>query len=272
MSSEILSKPFLKWAGGKYKLAGKINENLISGKRLVEPFVGSGAVFMNTSYSQYLLCDTNADLIGLYNNIKYKFNDLLVIVENLFSGEYNTEEMFYKLREEFNTLASDDVRKSAIFVYLNKHAFNGLCRYNSKGKFNVPYGKYTKPAMPKNELLAFKSKADIAEFKCQTFEQTFDELVEGDVVYCDPPYVPLSATSSFTSYASNEFGANEQEKLANCANEANKKNIHVLISNHDLQITRELYNGAKVISFDVKRSIASKAKSRKHVGELLAIF
>lgn len=272
MSSEISSKPFLKWAGGKYKLATKINENLIEGKRFVEPFVGSGAVFMNTNYSTYLLCDTNADLIGLYNNIKNKFEELYAIIETLFDGTYNTEEIFYKLRDEFNTLASDDVRKSAIFVYLNKHAFNGLCRYNSKGKFNVPYGRYTKPTMPKDELIAFKSKVGIAEFKCQNFEQTFEELKEGDVVYCDPPYVPLSATSSFTSYATNEFGAHEQVKLAECANKAKRKNIHVLISNHDLQITRDLYSGAKIISFDVKRSIASKAKSRKNVSELLAVF
>jgi DNA adenine methylase len=139
--SDIKSKPFLKWAGGKHKLVEVLAESLADGDRLVEPFVGSGAVFMGTNYKRYLLCDTNADLIGLFNNLKNNTDKLVKEAQEFFSGKYKTEEAFYELREKFNKLEADDITKSALFVYLNKHAFNGLCRYNSKGFFNVPFGR-----------------------------------------------------------------------------------------------------------------------------------
>ena len=131
----ILSKPFLSWAGGKSKLVPTLSEYLGTKGRLVEPFVGSGAVFMGTEFNDYLLCDTNPDLIGLFNNIKKNSAELIIQVSEIFEGKYNTEEYFYALRSEFNELQSNDLRKSVLFIYLNKHAFNGLCRYNSKGLF-----------------------------------------------------------------------------------------------------------------------------------------
>lgn len=107
----IYSSPFLKWAGGKRKLVDVIAKSLASGDRLVEPFVGSGAVFMGTNYKKYLLCDTNADLIGLFNNLKNNTEKLLAETEILFSGKYKTEEAFYELRERFNTLEAEDIKK-----------------------------------------------------------------------------------------------------------------------------------------------------------------
>jgi DNA adenine methylase len=268
----IQSKPFLKWAGGKQKLVEILSKSIGKGERLVEPFLGSGAVFMGTDYKEYLLCDTNADLIGLFNNLKNNTDVLLAKAQELFSEKYRTEDAFYELRERFNKLEANDIDKSAIFVYLNKHAFNGLCRYNSKGFFNVPFGRYSEPKLPINEMLLFAKKSQIAEFKCLDFVETFNLVKSGDVVYCDPPYVPLSTTASFTTYAKGDFKIEEQQALANEAIKAKNNGIKVVISNHDLPITRELYNQAEIIDIDVMRNISSKGRTRGKVKELIAIF
>lgn len=268
----IYSKPFLKWAGGKHKLVEILSKSLASGERLVEPFVGSGAVFMGTDYKEYLLCDTNADLIGLFNNLKKNDEKLIKETQELFSGKYVTESAYYEMREMFNKLEAEDIKKSALFIYLNKHAFNGLCRYNSKGGFNVPFGRYTDPKLPLNEMLLFSKKSQIAEFKCLDFIETFKLLDKGDVVYCDPPYVPLSITSSFTAYSKGDFKLDDQQALADEANKARAKGIRVVISNHDLDITRDMYKNATINEIDVRRNISSKASTRGKVKEIIATF
>ena len=265
-------KAFLKWAGGKSRIADDIKEYLVKGKRLVEPFVGSGAIFLTTTFEEYLLCDTNVDLINLYNNLKQSPDELLEITDEFFSWEYNTESKFYELREEFNALESKDIRKSALFVYLNKHAFNGLCRYNRKGFLNVPYGRYKAPKCPLEEMQAFSVKAKFATFKCQDFEKTFRETMKGDVIYCDPPYVPLSSTSSFTSYSKDDFNLVDQSRLAKSAIEAQSRGIRCVISNHDLDLTRKMYESSDIYEINVQRNIASKSSSRKKVKEIIAVF
>ena len=218
-------KAFLKWAGGKSRIAEDIKKYLVTGKRLVEPFVGSGAIFLSTTFEEYLLCDTNVDLINLYNNLKKSPDELLEKTDELFTSENNTESKFYELREEFNASESKDIRKSALFVYLNKYAFNGLCRYNQRGFFNVPYGRYKAPTCPLEEMRVFSVKAKSATFKCQDFEKTFKETIKGDVIYCDPPYVPLSATASFTSYSKDGFDLDDQSRLAKSAIAAQSRGI-----------------------------------------------
>jgi DNA adenine methylase len=268
----IFSKPFLKWAGGKHKLVNVISEKLGKSKRLVEPFVGSGAVFMGTNFDSYLLCDTNKDLIDLYNNLKFEEELLIAETLKLFDQKNNTEEIFYELRSEFNELVDKSIRKSALFIYLNKHAFDGLCRYNSKGKFNVPFGRYKTTKVPIVEMKLFAKKAKLAEFICCEFEETFTKLKEGDVIYCDPPYVPLSITASFTSYHVNEFGATQQQNLATCAETAKRNGYKVVISNHDTEYTREIYANANIDTLEVRRTISSKATTRGLAKELLATF
>lgn len=269
---QLLSKPFLKWAGGKQKLVPVLAGALGEGDRLVEPFVGSGAVFMGTAYKSYLLCDTNPDLIGLFKNLQKNPDAVLEETERLFRSEYNSEEQFYRLRELFNSLSSGDIRKSSLFVYLNKHAFNGLCRYNSKGGFNVPFGRYSSPKFPQKEMEAFSIKSQIADFICQGFEETFCQLRSGDLVYCDPPYVPLSVTASFTAYSKRGFGETEQIELAKKAREAADRGHRVVLSNHDVEFTREIYSSAELIKLDVHRSISSKSSTRGAAKELIAIF
>lgn len=272
MVEKIKSKPFLKWAGGKQKLVPNIIQKLGTGKRLVEPFVGSGAVFMGTDFDSYLLCDTNNDLIDLFNNLKHDANKVILETINLFDEKNKTEEMFYKLRDEFNAIDSGSIRKSALFIYLNKHAFNGLCRYNAKGKFNVPFGRYKNTIPPVKEMELFAKKAQLAEFKCCDFNETFNMLEKDDVVYCDPPYVPLSITASFTSYHVNVFGDKEQKELAKCAELASERGFKVVISNHLTDYTKDIYSKAKIEELDVMRYISSKSASRGKVKELLASF
>lgn len=140
-----MNKPFLKWAGSKRKSIDFIKENLgISHNRLVEPFVGSGAIFLNTDYDEYLLCDLNKDLINLYNILIDNGHKFIDVCSSFFTGEYNNEEDYYKFREHFNNTENVEY-KSILFLYLNRHCFNGLCRYNKSGKFNVPFGRYKKP-------------------------------------------------------------------------------------------------------------------------------
>lgn len=265
-------KAFLKWAGGKTKVALEIQYHFKSGRRLVEPFVGSGALFLNTCFDEYLLCDTNSDLIGLYNNLKTSPDKLIDITASFFTRAYNTESKFYELREEFNSLRSNDIEKSAIFIYLNRHAFNGLCRYNRKGFFNVPYGRYKKPRFPIEEMEQFAIKAQSATFKCQDFEATFRETKSGDIIYCDPPYVPLSGTASFTAYSKNVFDFEDQLRLVKNATKSRTSGIQCVISNHDLDITRKIYEKSDIHKISVMRNIASKPSSRKRVNEIIAVY
>lgn len=265
----ISSKPFLKWAGGKSKLVPILKEYLGKESRLVEPFVGSGAVFMGTDFEEYLLSDCNPDLIGLFNNIRNYPDELIEQVKNIFTERFNTEQMYYQLRVEFNSLKSEDIRKSVLFIYLNKHCFNGLCRYNSKGFFNVPYGRYPSPSAPVKELEMFSAKCIKAKFVCADFSKIFEMVREGDVVYCDPPYAPLSPSSNFTAYSKGGFNEEEQLNLAKLAELSKAK---VVISNHDTEFTRKIYSNAVIHEIQVQRSISSKSASRRRVGELIAVF
>jgi DNA adenine methylase len=268
----ISRKPFLKWAGNKTRAKHHIIPHLSSGNRLVEPFAGSCAISLATEYESYLIADANGDLIDMYNFIKRDAAALIDAAEELFSSGNNAAEAFYELRSEFNQ-SDVSIRKSAIFIYLNRHCFNGLCRYNGKGGFNVPFGKYSGPNCPSDEIRLFADFAQRCEFFHQSFESTFAMLKDGDVVYCDPPYVPLSATSNFTSYAKDGFGPELQIALANAARVAAKKGHKTLISNHDTDWARQIYSSAKRIEkFDVQRLISSKASTRGMAPELLAVY
>lgn len=266
-------RAFLKWAGGKYSLIEEINKLLPDGERLIEPFVGAGSVFLNTDYDEYLLNDINKDLINLYQAIQKKPQAFINDAKAFFSQKYNQAEAYYHLRSEFNA-SVDSYYRSLLFLYLNRHGYNGLCRYNKSGGYNVPFGKYKKPYFPEAEIEFFAEKAQKAIFICEGYRQTFARVKDDDVIYCDPPYVPLSKTASFTSYAGNGFGLDEQADLANAAEETVvKTNATVLISNHNTIWTRKIYQGAnKRKAIQVARTISQKGNNRKKVGELLALY
>ncbi|HEY9765362.1 MAG TPA: Dam family site-specific DNA-(adenine-N6)-methyltransferase [Chroococcales cyanobacterium] len=264
-------KPFLKWAGNKYSILERIAVKLPSGQRLIEPFVGAGAVFLNTNYRDNLLADNNPDLIDLYRALQKEGRDFIEYCRSFFDEEHNEEACYYKLRETFNT--TEDRRfKAALFLYLNRHGYNGLCRYNAKGIFNTPFGRYKKPYFPAQEMLSFHQKSKDSLFLCADFAETMGQAQPGDVIYCDPPYVPLSPTANFTSYSTGGFGEQQQLELAKIAEELAMRGIPVLISNHDTPFVREAYAAAKMNSFEVQRYISCRGDHRNKAKEVLALF
>lgn len=266
-----LMKPFLKWAGNKYQIINKIKAALPEGKRLIEPFVGSGAVFLNTNFEEYLLADFNEDLINVYLYLKRDGKKFIAYCKKYFNKKYNHPEEFYELRSQFNSTHNSRF-KSALFIYLNKHCFNGLCRYNSKGEFNTPFGKYLKPYFPELEMNFFYEKSQKAIIKHADFADTMLSAKKGDVIYCDPPYVPLSKTANFTNYSSGGFGEQQQKILAKLAEELSAKSISVIISNHNTVFTRKAYAKASIETFEVQRYISCNGSSRSKAVEILAIF
>ena len=268
-------KPFIKWAGNKLPIIDELIEVLPKGRRLIEPFAGSGAVFLNTDYNSYVLADANRHLIDLHANVMADFSGMTTALEELFTPENNANDAYYLLRDEFN-LPGIGLRKSALFIYLNRHCFNGLCRYNKNGGYNVPFGRYTNPYLPLPEMAGFADKARFNGVKLlhSEFEETIKQhATDGDVVYMDPPYAPLTPTANFTSYTSGGFGQKEQERLAELAIELQAKGIPTVISNHDTPFTRHLYRDAsKIVSLDVQRYMAARTDCRVKAKELLACF
>jgi DNA adenine methylase len=267
-----MRKPFLKWAGGKHKLVPFIASHLSpSRRRLIEPFAGSAALSLALEFEAYLLNDTNSDLIGLFQTLKNEKQGFIDYARQFFSADYNQENRFYALREQFNNSESP-IERAALFVYLNRHAFNGLCRYNSKGLFNVPFGRYRTPYFPEKEMQAFLQKAERIEIQCGDFQTVLLQVNSDDTIYCDPPYVPLSMTASFTAYSKDSFSLAEQSRLATAAQQTAPQSQGVLISNHDTELTRELYRNARLETISVQRNIAANGSRRQKVGELLAIY
>lgn len=264
-------KPFLKWAGNKYRCLDHILGSLPKATRLIEPFTGSGAIFMNTAYPSYLLAEGNPDLIHLFSHIKQEGPAFIAYCEQLFNQANNCGDKYYSLRHDFNHCANPR-KRAAMFLYLNRHGYNGLCRYNLRGGYNVPFGRYKKPYFPHNELFHFYQKSQQASFLHGDFRQTFTLAKPGDVIYCDPPYVPLDQTSNFSSYLHTKFGEKEQIILAELAMEAAHRGISVVISNHDTSFTRHHYRDSEISSFPVKRSISCQPEKRHKVQELVAVF
>ena len=265
-------RPPLKWAGGKYAVLPVLKRAFPSrAKRLIEPFVGSAVVFMNVQYPTAQLSDNNRDLVAFYRFLKEDAESFIHYCHELFGGQSNTREVYLQRRKDFN--ASTDAReRSALLLYLNRHGYNGLYRVNSKGAFNVPFGRYKRPKFPEEAMRIFAAQAQNASISHQTFELSMANAGEGDLVYCDPPYVPLSGTADFTSYTDVGFGLKDQIKLRDCAWDAAARGALVIISNHDTELSRQLYTGARLRTFDVRRSISRDANNRGPAPELLAIF
>jgi DNA adenine methylase len=265
-------RPFLKWAGNKYRCLNEILLRLPTGPCLIEPFAGSSAVFLNTHYPKNIISDQNQDLIHLYQHLQQEGPDFINHCRQWFRPEYNQAEAFYQLRHQFNQ-SQNNYERSGLFLYLNRHAFNGLCRFNRKGEFNVPFGRYTKPYFPEQELLFFWEKTKNCKIIQADYQTTFKKAKANDIVYCDPPYLPISKTAYFTAYTKNIFDLEQQKTLAKLAYQSAQKGIHVLISNHDTVYARQLYQDAnQIYSFPVQRNISAKGNQRQKVQELLVYY
>ncbi len=265
------TRPFLKWAGSKYRCIDNVLASFPPAKRLIEPFTGSGAVFINAQYPHYLLAEVNQDLVFLYHQLQQEGESFINYCEHFFSPENNSSSNYYLLRQRFNQ-CTDPRDRAAFFLYLNRHGYNGLCRYNHSRIYNVPFGRYSKPYFPRQEMMYFHQKSQQATFIHSDFRQTFSSAEPGDLIYCDPPYAPLLQHSNFSSYAGNKFGEQEQIALAELAMDSANRGITVIISNHDTDFTRHHYRHSEIQSFPVKRFISCQAENRMAVQELLAIF
>jgi len=258
----------LKWAGSKTKsldfIVGAIS---VKPKRFVEPFAGSAVVSFNIEADEYLIADINNDVINFFNILKEYRMDFIEYCKQLFI-DGNNKDIYYYNRRIFNNLDFDYYR-AALFLYLNRHCFNGLCRYNASGKFNVPFGKYKNIYFPEEEMLSLLSRINRYIFKCQSFEATFNECSKNDVIYCDPPYLPLTDTSNFTDYTSEGFTFEMHEKLVKLAE---KSSSLVLISNHWIPgVTDILYKNGDVSRRKITCRYIS-AYSRPKVEEVLVVY
>lgn len=266
-----INVPFLKWAGGKSKIIDRIKELLPEGKRLIEPFCGSATVFLNTNYKHNLIADTNNDVINIYSHLQNEKVEFLEFCRQFFIPENNEAEKYYDYRKELNE-TDDKKLRAALFLYLNKHCFNGLCRYNLKGGFNVPFGKYKKVTFPENYILNFIKKAKNAEFLVADFSKTMRNAKKGDVIYCDPPYVPVNDSNSSFKYEKGGFSMEQQTLIATLAEECAERGIPVLISNHLTDFTREIYKNSEMTEILVQRTISCNAEKRVKASEVLALY
>ena len=272
-TDEKLTKPFLKWAGGKLRVLTELQKRFPADrKRFIEPFVGAGSISLNINYPSIIINDYNADLISVWQFLQTKPIQFINQCKELFIVDNNTEKQFNILKAEFNK-TKQSLRKAALFVYLNRHCFNGLCRYNASGDFNVPVGRYNNPVyFPLQELTIGAEKINNFTIYNKDFREIFDLVKDGDLVYCDPPYVPTSTSANFSSYTSGGFEFKDQIDLALCAEKAMEKGAVIIISNHYNWYTKGLYSKAKTYKIEVSRTISSKVEEREAVSEIIAVF
>lgn len=265
-------RPFLKWAGGKYSLLPELDRLIPAGKRLVEPFVGGGSVFLNSEkHESFLLADVNADLINLYQMLEVDHIRVCSLAKILFERA-NSEVAYKELRDEFNNQRMGAPERAAAFLFLNRHCFNGLIRYNRDGFFNVGWGKYEAPYFPEIEIKAFKQKSHKCVFLNAGYRRTLALAGEGDVVYCDPPYEPLPSTAGFTNYAAGGFSWADQISLAESCVAAHQRGAKVLINNSTAPRVLELYeqHGFILHHVDARRAISSKGSTRETAKDIVA--
>lgn len=256
----------LKWAGNKTAIMPHLKKHLPAGPRLVEPFAGSCAVMMETDYPSYLIADINPDLISLYNVIKDKPELLISIGKDLFAKN-KTAKDYYDIRKEFNHGRDwpADCR-AAMFIYLNRHCYRGVCRYNKRGLFNVPYGNYKKPYFPETEIRAFAEKAQRATFICAGYEETLAQLLPGDVIYCDPPY-----DGTFAGYHTAGFSEDDQYRLASILERRSSEGHPVVASNSDTLLIGSLYRNFTLHKITAARSMGVAAGKSKSAAEVIAV-
>ncbi|ENH6828236.1 Dam family site-specific DNA-(adenine-N6)-methyltransferase [Salmonella enterica subsp. enterica serovar Newport] len=267
-------RPFLKWAGGKYSLLPELDRLIPAGKRLIEPFVGGGSVFLNSDkHACFLLADVNTDLINLYQMLAV-VPDTVIRHARVMFDRLNDAESYTALREEFNAQVMDGPERAAAFLFLNRHCFNGLIRYNRNNQFNVGWGKYPSPYFPEEEIRAFTEMAHNCVFMAAGFRRTLALAGEGDVVYCDPPYEPMPGTAGFTHYAAGGFTWDDHIALAECCVAAHQRGARVVIGNSTSPRVIDLYSqhGFEIRYISARRSISSKGSTRETAKDLVAIL
>ena len=286
-------KPFLKWAGGKTQLLQDI-ENKFPYKKedkfsYIEPFVGSGAVLfwvLNNfpNLKTAVINDLNEDLINSYKTIKSNVAELILILKR-YENEYHSlaekteekKEYYYNKRELFNTRTSESIAQTALFIFLNRTCFNGLYRVNKNNDFNVPIGSYNKPMIcDDRNLLVISKLLQKVKILSGDFEQTINYVSEDAIFYFDPPYKPLSETSSFNSYTKDNFNDDEQTRLKKFCDKLNSFGVKWILSNSDVKgknpndnFFDDLFSEYQINRVMAKRSINANPNKRGQLTELL---
>ncbi len=268
--------PFVKWAGGKTQLLDKLVALMPKEyNHYFEPFIGGGALLFHVAPNEFTINDFNSELVQAYRCLSNP-SDTEKLIERLkFHQENHSEEHYYEVRSMDKSpdfLSLPIYERAARMIYLNKSCFNGLYRVNSKGFFNVPSGK-------KKSVICYEEKniQEITDFFGKSkfeilngdFEKAVADAKKGDFVYFDPPYDTWENKDSFTSYAKNPFGKDEQRRLADCFKSLSDKGVYVMLSNHNTDFIRELYKDFNIHVVEAKRMINSKADGRGNVEEVI---
>ena len=273
MGKNKLVSPVLKWVGGKRQLLPEIKLLLPKHiKNYCEPFVGGGAVLFDLQPKSAIINDINNDLILVYKVIKENVEDLIKELE-----EYpNEEEFYYNLRNldrDHNIFeALSDMKKAARVLYLNKTCYNGLYRVNNAGEFNSPFGRYKNPNIVNAPVLravsTYFNSSDVV-FSSNDFSYVLERVKKGTFVYLDPPYDPVSDTSSFTGYSRGGFSREQQIQLRECCDALNNKGIKFMLSNSATDFIRDQYAAYNIKIVQAKRAINSVATKRGDVDEVI---
>jgi len=289
-----IAKPFLKWAGGKTQMIGDIKKALPkeitkSSFTYIEPFVGSGAVLFwmldnFPSIQNAIINDINVDLINTYRIIASKPKELiskLQILQDEFHSletkEEEKKEYYYKKRELYNTRKEEKSGQAALFIFLNRTCFNGLYRVNKSNGYNVPMGSYKKPTICDGQnILSVSIVLQKVDILCGDYEATLNDAPSNSFFYFDPPYKPLSNTSSFNSYSKDEFNDEEQIRLRNFCSKLEMQGLKWMLSNSDVKgketnenFFDEIYSEYLITRVTARRTINSNAEKRGELNELL---
>ena len=271
---EVALQPFTKWTGGKRQLLPVIRE-LMPKKynRYFEPFVGGGALFFDLAPKDAVINDFNAELINCYQQIKDNPQELIEILK--VHQEYNSKEYYLDLRSADRDERIDmmsEVQRAARILYMLRVDFNGLYRVNSKNQFNVPYGRYKNPKIVDENLVSAIStylNNNQIEIKKGDFEKAVLDVQPGDFVYFDPPYIPLSETSAFTSYTHEGFSYDDQVRLRDTFKKLSDTGAYVMLSNSSSFLVEELYQDCNIHYVEATRTNGAKSSSRGKISEII---
>jgi DNA adenine methylase len=274
----IEPQPFLKWAGGKSQLLTQFDayfpDSIAS---YCEPFVGGGAVFfhLKARFPEMDVClyDNNEELINCYQVVRDQAKELMRLLDDhLKEFQAGGERYFYLVRSRHDL--TESIERAARMIFLNKTCYNGLWRVNGRGEFNVPVGSYKPEKVSlydRANLLAASRELQRAQIAVQDFRHTLRAATRGQFVYVDPPYVPLSPTSNFTSYTKEDFGKAEQEELAALFADAARRGVRLMLSNSDTPLVRKLYGEFVIKTVSARRAVNSDGAKRGRVSEVIVL-
>lgn len=274
MSKNLLLSPILKWVGGKRQLLSEIIPLIDeSCDNYVEPFIGGGAVLFRLQPKKAIINDYNTELINVYRTVRDDLDGLVALLKK--HEKYNSSDYYYEVRAldrtpDFDKMSNSE--KAARIIYLNKTCYNGLYRVNSLGQFNSPYGKYKNPNIVNEVVLRAISKylnGNEISIRSGDYKDVLNDIEKNSFVYLDPPYMPISSSSSFTGYTEGGFGYDKQVELKEECDKLNSKGVHFLQSNSDCEEIRELYKAYRIKVVKANRAINSDAKKRGQINEVL---